>query len=84
MLDELLRRTLATTNPIEPAFPAVGRVRGRVKRWLRGDHRERWAGACLWLAEQNFRRVKGYKHMPKLLDEPAKLSTPPPAQAQTA
>ncbi len=83
-LDELLRRTLATTNPIESAFSVVDRVCGRVKRWRRGDHRERWVGAGLWLAEQKFRRVKGYKHMPKLLDELAKLSTPPPAQAQAA
>ena len=40
--------------------------------------------AGLWLAEQNFRRVKGYQHLPQLLDELAKLSTPPPAQAQAA
>ncbi len=83
-LDEMLRRTLATTNPIESAFSVVDRVCGRVKRWRGGDHRERWVGAGLWLAEQKFRRVKGYKHLPKLLDELAKLSTPPPAQAEAA
>ena len=32
-LDDLLRCTLATTNPIESAFSVVDRVRGRVKRW---------------------------------------------------
>ena len=83
-LDDLLRRTLATTNPIESAFSVVDRVCGRVKRWRRGDHRERWVGAGLWLAEKNFRRVKGYRHLPKLLDELTRLSTPPPAQAQAA
>ncbi len=83
-LDELLRRTLATTNPIESAFSVVDRVCERVKRWRRGDHRRRWVGAGLWLAERNFRRVKGYKQLPQLLDEMAKLSTPPPAQAQAA
>ena len=83
-LDDLLRRTLATTNPIESAFSVVDRVCGRVKRWRGGDQRERWVGAGLWLAEKSFRRVKGYKHLPKLLDQLARLSTPPPAQAQAA
>ena len=83
-IDDLLRSTLATTNPIESAFSVVGRVCGRVRRWRGGDHRERWVGAGLWLAEKNFRRVKGYKHLPKLLDQLARLSTPPPAQAQAA
>ena len=79
-----LRSTLATTNPIEPVFSVVDRICKRVKRWRRGDHRERWVGAGLWLAERNFRRVKGYKQLPKLLAELAKLNTPPPAQARAA
>ena len=62
----------------------VDRVCGRVKRWRGGDQSERWEGAGLWLAEKSLRRVKGYKHLPKLLDEFARLSTPPPAQAQAA
>ncbi len=56
-LDDLLRCTLATTNPIESAFSVVDRVCGRVKRWRGGDQRERWVGAGLWLAEKSFRRV---------------------------
>ena len=76
-LDDLLRRTLATTNPIESAFSVVERVCRRVKRWRGGDQRERWVGAGLWLAEQNFRRVKGYKHLPRLLAELAKHGSSP-------
>ena len=68
-LGDLLCRTLATTNPIESAFSVVDRVCRRVKRWRGGEHRERWVGAGLWLAEKHFPRVKGYKHLPKLLDE---------------
>ena len=83
-LDDLLRRTLATTNPIESAFSVVERVCRRVKRWRGGDQRERWVGAGLWLAEQNFRRVKGYKHLPRLLAELAKHTPTPPAQARAA
>ena len=83
-LDDLLRSTLATTNPIESAFSVVDRVCGRVKRWRGGDQRERWVGAGLWLAEKSFRRIKGYRHLPELLGQLARLSTPPPAQAQAA
>lgn len=73
-LDDLLRYTLATTNPIESTFSVVERVCRRVKRWQRGDHRERWVGAGLWLAEKKFRRVRGYKHLSQLHDQLAKLS----------
>ena len=83
-LDGWLRLTLATTNPIESAFSVVDRICGRVKRWRRGDQRERWVGAGLWLAERSFRRVKGYKQLPKLWAELAKLKAPPPAEARAA
>ena len=83
-IDGLLRLTLATTNPIESPFSTVDRICSRVKCWRRGDHRERWVGASLWLAEINFRRVKGCKQLPKLLAELAQLNTPPPAQAEAA
>jgi len=47
-------------------------------------NRPRSSISTLWLAERNFRRVKGYKQLPKLLAELAKLNTPPPAQARAA
>jgi len=64
---ELLRRTLATTNPIESAFSVAENVTRRVKRWRAGDMRQRWCIAGLLRAESKFRRVKGYRHMPQLL-----------------
>jgi putative transposase len=64
---ELLRRTLATTNPIESAFSVAENVTRRVKRWREGDMRQRWCVAGLLRAESKFRRVKGYRHMPQLL-----------------
>ena len=66
-LSPLLRKTLSTTNPIESAFSVVERICSRVKCWQRGDHIERWVGSALRVAEKNFRRVKGYKDLPKLL-----------------
>jgi putative transposase len=67
MPEAVLRRTLATTNPIESAFSVAENVTARVKRWRDGDMRKRWCTAGLLRAESTFRRVKGYRHMPRLL-----------------
>jgi len=62
-----LRKTLASTNVIESAFAIVERVCANVKRWQAGDQRERWVGSGLLVAEKQFRRIQGHKHIPSLL-----------------
>lgn len=62
-----LRRTLRSTNPIESAFSRVRTVCQNVKRWRPGNQRERWIGSALLFAEQKFRRVVGYKSLPKFI-----------------
>ena len=62
----VLRRTLATTNPIESALSVTRRVTARVTRWRDGDMRRRWRVAGLLRAESKFRRVKGHRAMPIL------------------
>jgi len=64
---ELLRKSLASTNIIESAFSVAEELCRRVKRWREGDHRQRWAGSALLLAESKFRRVRGYKEISALL-----------------
>jgi transposase-like protein len=64
---ELLRRTLATTNPIESSLDIVNTLTRRVKHWREGDMRQRWCTAGLMRAEEKFRRVKGYRQIPQLL-----------------
>lgn len=64
----LLRKTVATTNPIESAFDTAQNVTARVKRWRDGDMRRRWCTAGLLRAEEKFRRVKGYKQIPSLIN----------------
>jgi transposase-like protein len=59
----LLRRTLASTNPIESCLSTVERVAHNVKRWRAGDHALRWTATGLLEAEQKFRRVKGYREL---------------------
>ena len=63
-----LTKTLATTNPMESTIDIV-RVHARnVKRRRDGDMRLRWAAAGMLRAEQQYRRVKGYKQLDKLAD----------------
>lgn len=64
-----LRQTLASTNVIESAFSIVEQVCRNVKRWHGGDQRERWVGSGLLVAEKQFRRVKGYKDIPALVQQ---------------
>jgi transposase-like protein len=59
----LLRRTLASTNPIESCLSTVERVARNVKRWRVGDHALRWTATGLLEAESKFRRVKGYREL---------------------
>ena len=59
----MLRRSLATTNPIESAFDTVRQISRRVKRWRDSAMAMRWAGTGLVTAQSQFRRVKGYKQM---------------------
>lgn len=63
----LLRKTLSTTNPIESCFSVTRTITGRVKRWSGGDMVQRWAVAALLRAEKKFKRIKGYREIPKLI-----------------
>ncbi|MGO9613212.1 MAG: IS256 family transposase [Dissulfurispiraceae bacterium] len=63
----LLIKTLSTTNPIESCFSVTRTITGRVKRWRGDDMVQRWAVASLLRAEKKFRRVKGYREIPKLI-----------------
>ena len=62
----LLRRSLATTNPIDSCFSTVEEVVRRVKRWRPGAQVLRWTAAGLLEAEKKFRRVKGYRDLEAL------------------
>ena len=66
-LSETLRKTLATTNPIESALDTTRTVTRRVKRWRDGSMKLRWCAAGLLKVEQKFRRIKGYRDIPKLI-----------------
>jgi putative transposase len=62
-----LRRSLATTNNIENLVGSIRRVSRNVKRWRGADMIRRWASVGLFQAQKRFRRIKGYREMPKLV-----------------
>ena len=63
---ELLRRSLATTNPIESCLSTVERVARNVKRWHAGDQALRWTATGLLEAEKKFRKIKGFRDLTAL------------------
>jgi putative transposase len=61
-----LLQTLESTNPIESMIEIVRDHAGRVKRWSSGEMALRWAAAGMLAAQDQFRRVKGYRELPQL------------------
>jgi putative transposase len=43
------------------------RLRHDVKRWREGDMRRRWTAAGMLVAEQQFRRIIGYRDLARLV-----------------
>ena len=69
-----LHRTLRSTNAFENLNGSVERYTRNVKRWRGGEMIQRWVSAALLDAEQRFRRVRGFRDMPRLmlaLDDPS-------------
>ncbi len=62
----LLRKTLCSTNAIESCFSVTRTITDGVKRWQNGSMVHRWAVAALQRAEEKFRKIKGYKDIPKM------------------
>jgi putative transposase len=79
-----LRRTLSCTNVIESAFSIVETVCRNVKRWREGDHIERWVGSGLLVAEQQFRKIIGYRQIPLLLSAMANAVSQKPVARKAA
>jgi transposase-like protein len=79
-----LRRTLSCTNVIESAFSIVETVCRNVKRWREGDQIERWVSSGLLVAEQQFRKVIGFRQLPLLLSSLANAVSHQPIAKKTA
>src|SRR5215208_5253836 len=62
-----LAQTLCSTNPCESMIEIVRYTQRNVKRWRDGDMRKRWTAAGMLVAEQQFRRIIGYRDLAKLV-----------------
>jgi transposase-like protein len=66
-LPESLERVLSSTNLIENLFSRVRDLARRVKRWQGGTMILRWTATGALEAEKSFRRIAGYRGLPKLV-----------------
>src|SRR4051794_4072967 len=62
-----LAKTLCSTNPWESMIEIVRYTQRNVKRWQGGDMRKRWTPAGMLVAEQQFRRIIGYRDLATLV-----------------
>jgi putative transposase len=79
-IDGNLAKTLGSTNPIESMIEIVRHTQRNVKRWCEGDMRKRWTAAGMLVAEQQFRRIIGYRDLANLviaIERHALLTTQP-------
>ena len=71
-----LSKTLCSTNPCESMIEIVRYTQRNVKRWQDGDMRKRWTAAGMLVAEQQFRRIIGYRDLAKLVIAIERHTTP--------
>jgi transposase-like protein len=67
LTDPQLAKTLSSMNPCESMIEIVRYTQRNVKRWQDGDMRKRWTAAGMLVAEQQFRRIIGYRDLAKLV-----------------
>jgi transposase-like protein len=73
-----LLKTVESTNPVESMIEIVRHHARRVKRWQHGEMALRWTAAGMLAAQDQFRRVKGYRQLPALLTALAEATTDQP------
>ena len=66
-IDGRLAKTLVTSNPVESMISIARTTNRNVTRWRDGHMVLRWTAAGMLNAERSFRRIKGYKQMPQLV-----------------
>jgi putative transposase len=58
--------SLKTTNCLESIFSRVEARTGRVCHWKNSSQKQRWLATALLDLEPRLRRIRGYKHLPRL------------------
>ena len=76
----LLGVSLKTTNCLESINGLIEERCAKVDRWINSNQRQRWLAAALLDIEPRLRKVKGYRHLPRLreaLKQELKLGATP-------
>ena len=77
-IDEQLRRTLSSTDPVESMIETGRRTSRNVKRWQNGDMCLRWTAAGMLEAERQFRRSSATSTW-RSSRSPSSFASPPSA-----
>ena len=67
-LPDTLTRSLSTTNAIEILMSSTRRTTRRVSRWKNESMPRRWVAMAVFEARRGFRRLKGHREMPLLVE----------------
>ena len=62
----LLGTSFKTTNCLESINALVEERCAKVDRWTNSNQRQRWLATALRDIEPRLRKVKGYRHLPRL------------------
>jgi putative transposase len=81
-VEDALYRKLRTTNSIENLNSGIATYTRNVKRWQSGSMVVRWVSAAILEAEKQFRRVQGYRDIPKLMKALERFEAEDEAAAQ--
>ena len=65
--EQTTARERGTAARLRPYIEIVRHTQRNVKRWQDGDMRKRWTAAGMLVAEQQFRRIIGYRDLAKLV-----------------
>ena len=63
-----LGASFKTTNVLESVMAQVEQRTGKVDHWRTSEQKQRWCAAALLAIEARFRKVKGYRHLPGLVE----------------
>jgi putative transposase len=81
---EVIGRSFKTTNCIENVNGMIEERCGKVDHWKNSNQKHRWLVAALIDIEPRIRRVKGYRHLPKLREAIRRELKLAPAVEETA
>jgi putative transposase len=63
-----LGQSFKTTNTLESIMARIEERSGKVDHWRTSEQKQRWCAAALLVLEPRLRNVKGYRHLPRLVE----------------